>query len=212
MPSGEACYVSGTCRMNASQCVHPLSSIVLLSSYDDFDSLLRSVDPAAAMTFYQVASFQGLTLNDRRLKVRPGQEIQPTPSRSRTLRPLRCEEERVDRKHRGLRSLQRGEGEEGEEGLLTSSVVLNPLSPWGKGKTSPLSIWDFIRLLPSHQELRVRQLRQHLERDRGHQDQARLRGPQDRTRKGQMGEPTQVRPLGKRDEEDHQRRHHHRSQ
>lgn len=37
------------------------------------------VDPAAAMTFYQVASLQGLTLNNRRLKVGWGKNSGPLP-------------------------------------------------------------------------------------------------------------------------------------
>jgi hypothetical protein len=35
------------------------------------------VDPAAAFTFFQVASFQGLTLNNRRLKIGWGKNTGP---------------------------------------------------------------------------------------------------------------------------------------
>jgi hypothetical protein len=35
------------------------------------------IDPAAAFTFYQVASYQGLTLNNRRLKVGWGKSSGP---------------------------------------------------------------------------------------------------------------------------------------
>jgi RNA recognition motif-containing protein len=48
-------------------------------------SLIRSVqfvtfvDPAAAFTFFQVASYQGLTLNNRRLKIGWGKNSGPLP-------------------------------------------------------------------------------------------------------------------------------------
>lgn len=37
------------------------------------------IDPAAAFTFFQVASFQGLTLNNRRLKIGWGKNAGPLP-------------------------------------------------------------------------------------------------------------------------------------
>jgi len=37
------------------------------------------VDPAAAFTFFQVASYQGLTLNNRRLKIGWGKNSGPLP-------------------------------------------------------------------------------------------------------------------------------------
>ena len=37
------------------------------------------VDPATAITFYQAASFQSLTLNNRRLKVSWGKNTGPLP-------------------------------------------------------------------------------------------------------------------------------------
>lgn len=37
------------------------------------------IDPAAAYTFFQVASYQGLTLNNRRLKVGWGKNAGPLP-------------------------------------------------------------------------------------------------------------------------------------
>ena len=37
------------------------------------------VDPAAALTFFQVASYQGLTLNNRRLKIGWGKNSGPLP-------------------------------------------------------------------------------------------------------------------------------------
>ena len=37
------------------------------------------VDPAAALTFFQVASYQGLTLNNRRLKIGWGKNAGPLP-------------------------------------------------------------------------------------------------------------------------------------
>lgn len=38
------------------------------------------VDPAAAFTFFQVASYQGLTLNNRRLKIGWGKNAGPLPT------------------------------------------------------------------------------------------------------------------------------------
>lgn len=37
------------------------------------------IDPAAALTFFQVASYQGLTLNNRRLKIGWGKNSGPLP-------------------------------------------------------------------------------------------------------------------------------------
>lgn len=37
------------------------------------------IDPAAALTFFQVASYQGLTLNNRRLKIGWGKNAGPLP-------------------------------------------------------------------------------------------------------------------------------------
>ena len=47
-----------------------------LTSYHQF---ITFVDPTAAFTFYQVASYQGLTLNNRRLKVGWGKNSGPLP-------------------------------------------------------------------------------------------------------------------------------------
>jgi RNA recognition motif-containing protein len=46
---------------------------------DKHIAFVTFVDPAAAMTFYQVASLQGLTLNNRRLKVGWGKNSGPLP-------------------------------------------------------------------------------------------------------------------------------------
>lgn len=46
---------------------------------DKHIAFVTFVDPTAAMTFYQVASFQGMTLNNRRLKVGWGKNSGPLP-------------------------------------------------------------------------------------------------------------------------------------
>jgi RNA recognition motif-containing protein len=46
---------------------------------DKHIAFVTFVDPAAAMTFFQVASFQGLTLNNRRLKIGWGKNSGPLP-------------------------------------------------------------------------------------------------------------------------------------
>ncbi|KAF9783915.1 hypothetical protein BJ322DRAFT_1007701 [Thelephora terrestris] len=46
---------------------------------DKHIAFVTFVDPAAAMTFFQVASFQGMTLNNRRLKVGWGKNSGPLP-------------------------------------------------------------------------------------------------------------------------------------
>jgi RNA recognition motif-containing protein len=46
---------------------------------DKHIAFVTFVDPAAAFTFYQVASYQGLTLNNRRLKIGWGKNSGPLP-------------------------------------------------------------------------------------------------------------------------------------
>lgn len=58
--------VSSSCRL------------VVIIAYDSLQ-FVTFVDPTAAYTFYQVASFQGLTLNNRRLKVGWGKNSGPLP-------------------------------------------------------------------------------------------------------------------------------------
>ena len=43
------------------------------------EQFVTFVDPAAALTFFQVASYQGLTLNNRRLKIGWGKNAGPLP-------------------------------------------------------------------------------------------------------------------------------------
>ena len=78
--SSRAC---GTCRTSISPCVPPSSLLSMLNFAADA-MLLRwqfvtFVDPAAALTFFQVASYQGLTLNNRRLKIGWGKNSGPLP-------------------------------------------------------------------------------------------------------------------------------------
>ncbi|PIL33647.1 hypothetical protein GSI_04270 [Ganoderma sinense ZZ0214-1] len=46
---------------------------------DKHIAFVTFVDPAAALTFFQVASYQGLTLNNRRLKIGWGKNAGPLP-------------------------------------------------------------------------------------------------------------------------------------
>lgn len=58
------------------------SRLILLSDVVGADSMgqfVTFIDPAAALTFFQVASYQGLTLNNRRLKIGWGKNSGPLP-------------------------------------------------------------------------------------------------------------------------------------
>jgi RNA recognition motif-containing protein len=62
------CRASGICRISILLYVS-LTLTVVRGVYGIFYQFVTFVDPAAAFTFYQVASYQGLTLNNRRLKM-----------------------------------------------------------------------------------------------------------------------------------------------
>jgi len=49
----------------------------VLAPYSRLSQFITFIDPAAAFTFFQVSSYQGLTLNNRRLKVGWGKNSGP---------------------------------------------------------------------------------------------------------------------------------------
>jgi len=61
-------------------CFFSPSSFVNSSDYRCVIQFVTFVDPAAAFTFFQVASYQGLTLNNRRLKIGWGKNSGPLPT------------------------------------------------------------------------------------------------------------------------------------
>ena len=72
--SSRAC---GTCRTSISPYVWLYAPVLFsLMASPQFATF---VDPAAALTFFQVASYQGLTLNNRRLKIGWGKNSGPLP-------------------------------------------------------------------------------------------------------------------------------------
>jgi hypothetical protein len=54
-------------------------SLVHVAHPDVMAQFVTFIDPAAAFTFFQVASYQGLTLNNRRLKIGWGKNSGPLP-------------------------------------------------------------------------------------------------------------------------------------
>lgn len=92
-------------------------AIILFGPLLTVVSIVRCVDLAAAMTFYRVASFQGVTLDNRTLKV-AGARTRAHFLRPHTLPPLLYEEECVHQKHRGLRRLKRDFDELGDIELV----------------------------------------------------------------------------------------------
>lgn len=76
---------SDTCKINTLLCVffssfHCKSRASLAyHSLFLFSQFVTFVDPAAAFTFFQVASYQGLTMNNRRLKIGWGKNSGPLP-------------------------------------------------------------------------------------------------------------------------------------
>ena len=73
----ECCKALGICRINTLLYVsitsnHKPTSLLSLQ-------FVTFVDPAAAFTFFQVASYQGLNLNNRRLKIGWGKNSGPLP-------------------------------------------------------------------------------------------------------------------------------------
>ena len=78
--SSRAC---GTCRTSTSLYVLvrscPLIYACNVADKNVLEQFVTFVDPAAALTFFQVASYQGLTLNNRRLKIGWGKNSGPLP-------------------------------------------------------------------------------------------------------------------------------------
>ena len=113
------------------------------------------------MTFHRFPSFLGLILNNCNLKVGWDKNSGPPPAPA--LCPLWCDKERVHQKRWGLQCIQqRGI----EEGLwrVQWRRARQPLERKARLCPFPPLLYAY-RL---HQELRVRQLNEHLQCDKGH--------------------------------------------
>lgn len=81
MPLEEVCYRAyGTCRTSTSRYVSLFESSWQGGRFTAFvHQFVTFIDPAAALTFFHAASYQGLTLNNRRLKLGWGKNAGPLP-------------------------------------------------------------------------------------------------------------------------------------
>ena len=120
------------------------------------------IDPAAAFTFFQVATYQGLTLNNRRLKIGWGKNSGPlTPALALAV-------------HSGAtRNVYIGNVEDFE--TFTEERLKKDFGEYGDielvnflKEKCVVFCDDIVKVTDAAQELRLCQLYQHLERDQGH--------------------------------------------